>query len=455
MPFSFLVTSGVSTAKRQLVKDLIVLAFFLVLMCAGSTASPDLESSWRAALQKSHAFGDHDLRFASAAHGLAAVLLDRGKTQEAKQLLETALPVLETSFGSQHREVVLCAFRLAKCYAYLGQYPEAETLLLKTKPAMERAFGATDPHFAEMLVTLGILYRVTSRYRESEAVLSQAIKMLDASSGADARLTGLAQAELGSTYYCLGQHREAIYFLGQGLKVLKDLQANESGFFLINIASAYFALGHLNQADTTLQRTLIILSSHPEMYDLKALALSKLSLVKLRQSRRGEADSYIRQAKAIAETNKLMPGVRLSLLDSLGNYYLAEGDLSRCGETYQSALVLMLSTAGPLNPDTAEIYRTLAKLRLREKRFDEAALCYEKTTEIAERALPPSHPLYAVYLGEYAALLRKLKRKDEAKQLEHRARMIREQNPSQMLAGATVNVHELQNQTIERTKPTN
>lgn len=423
-----------------------MLAFLLMLICAESTASQDLESSRRAAFQNSLAFGNRDPRFASAAHGLAAALLDQGKNQEAKQLLETALPVLETSLGSEHRDVVLCEFRLAKCYAYLGQYPEAETLLLKTKPAMERAFGPTDPRFAEMLVTLGILYRVTVRCRESEAVLSRAIKIFEAGSDVDARLTGLAQAELGSTYYCLGQHREAVYFLRQGLKVLKDLQAPESGFFLINIASAYFALGQLNQADSALQRTLTILSSHLEMYDLKALTLSKLSLVKLRQSRRGEAASYIRQAKAIAETNKLVPGVRLSLLDSLGNFYFAEGDLSRCGETYQSALNLVLTTAGPINPDTAEIYRTLGKLRIREKRLDEAALCYEKTIEIAEKALPPSHPLYATYLGEYAALLRKLKRKDESKQLERRARMIREQNPSQMLAGATVDVHELQNQ---------
>jgi len=423
-----------------------VLALLLMLMCAGSTASQDLESSWRAALQNSLAFGNRDPRFASAAHGLAAVLLDQGKNQEAKQLLETALPVLETSLGSEHKDVVLCGFRLAKCYAYLGQYPEAETLLLKTKPAMERVFGSTDPRFAEVLVTLGILYRVTARCRESEAVLSRAIKIFEACSGVDARLKGLAQAELGSTYYNLGKHQEAIYFLRQGLKVLKDLEATESGFFLINIASAYFALGQLNQADIALRRTLTILSSHPEMYDLKTLTLAKLSLVKLGQSRRGEAEFYIRQAKDIAETNKLVLGVRLSLLDSLGNLYCAEGDLSRCGEAYQSALDLVLSTAGPLNPDTAEIYRTLGKLRIREKRLDAAALCYEKTMEIAEKALPQSHPLYATYLSEYAALLRKLKRKDQSKQLELRARMIREQNPSQRLAGATVDVDELQNQ---------
>lgn len=60
-----------------------------------------------------------------------------------------------------------------------------------------------------------------------------------------------------------------------------------------------------------------------------------------------------------------------------------------------------------------------------QKRYAEAEPLYQRAMAIFEQSLGPRHPNVAICLDNYAELLRKTKRMDEARAMEARARAIR------------------------------
>ncbi len=69
----------------------------------------------------------------------------------------------------------------------------------------------------------------------------------------------------------------------------------------------------------------------------------------------------------------------------------------------------------------------LALLYATQGKYAEAEPLYQRALGIVEKALGPEHPHVAQSLENYAALLRKTGRDDEAVKLEARARAIRAQ----------------------------
>ena len=74
----------------------------------------------------------------------------------------------------------------------------------------------------------------------------------------------------------------------------------------------------------------------------------------------------------------------------------------------------------------AIVLDTLASLYRDQDRYGEAEPLYQRALAIDEKALGPDHPTVAEDLENYAALLRKMSRLDEALALEVRARSIRD-----------------------------
>jgi tetratricopeptide (TPR) repeat protein len=297
------------------------------------------------------------------------------------------------------------------------------------------------------LVEQGVAYRVNGSCTESEAVLLRAVKILESSPERDHLLMARSEAELGTTYYCLGQYSQAVHFLQRGLAVFERMRVErEFGQFFVNIGDAYFASGQLNRAEMAWQCSLTALGGSPGEEALKALTLCHLGKLKLLRGRRIEAESLIFEAVSIAETLGPSSDVLLPALSSLGDLYASTGESQRAEEAYQRALALALSTPGPQHPDTAVVLRSLGQVRISQARFNEAAELYERALAVAERALGTEHPIYGTYVSEYAALLRKMKRKGEAKKLEAQAKIIREQIRAPTAGEATVDIHDLPRQ---------
>ena len=72
-----------------------------------------------------------------------------------------------------------------------------------------------------------------------------------------------------------------------------------------------------------------------------------------------------------------------------------------------------------------------------------AEKCFERAMQIASQSLPPDHPNLAAYKTDYALLLRKLGRRDDARKLEESAKLSRQNYARRNLLGYTVDTRQL------------
>jgi tetratricopeptide (TPR) repeat protein len=81
-----------------------------------------------------------------------------------------------------------------------------------------------------------------------------------------------------------------------------------------------------------------------------------------------------------------------------------------------------------LGPEHSEVFETLSNLGSAyylEGRYQDAEPIFLRALKVGEQSLGPAHPDVITTLADYAALLRKLHRKGEARKLEARVRDLR------------------------------
>jgi hypothetical protein len=82
------------------------------------------------------------------------------------------------------------------------------------------------------------------------------------------------------------------------------------------------------------------------------------------------------------------------------------------------------------HPGAAWCFVGLAEVHSGLGRYGEAERFYKRALEVREATLPPDHPVLAETRLDYAGLLRKLQRDEEAAVLEDRARAASARTPS-------------------------
>jgi len=94
-------------------------------------------------------------------------------------------------------------------------------------------------------------------------------------------------------------------------------------------------------------------------------------------------------------------------------------------------------------PSAASGLHNLGVLYANSDRLAKAEKCFQDAIRIASASLPPDHPDLATYRLSYAALLRKLDRKGEAKEMEKAAQSSRQRYAQENLLGYTVDARDL------------
>ena len=99
----------------------------------------------------------------------------------------------------------------------------------------------------------------------------------------------------------------------------------------------------------------------------------------------------------------------------MGDYALAERSVMRAQE-----MILQVPQAEPR--ELGYVLQELGRLRFFQKRFAEAAETQSRSLEILSRHLSADHPIILRTKANYAKVLRKLKRKRDAKRVEQEIR---------------------------------
>lgn len=268
------------------------------------------------------------------------------------------------------------------------QYEEAETLFKHALAIRERVLGSEHPDTASSLRRLGHLYREQGEYELAEPLLQRALAICEKVLGPDHHDTAGSVHQLAWLYDSQGRYEEAEALHLRSLAIFeRDFGPDhpDTANSLNNLAFHYNLRGKYEASELLFKRLLSIdeKSLGPE-HPGTANTLHNLASLYRRQEKYEEAESLFKRALAIRER--------------------------------------ML---GPDHFVTAHSFLGLAYIYSNQGKYEQAESLYQHTLKIFEETLFPDHPLIAGILEDYASLLRKMKRNEEAATLEERARAMR------------------------------
>lgn len=125
------------------------------------------------------------------------------------------------------------------------------------------------------------------------------------------------------------------------------------------------------------------------------------------------------QARQLEDLERLTRG-----LNNLAALYQLQGKYQMAEEMYERCLDIKLDLFGEQHLDTAVNLHNLATLHCAKRRFEKAEILFKRALEVREKLLPASSPEIISLLKNYAVMLTKVHREDEAREMEERIKAL-------------------------------
>src|SRR6266571_4775331 len=206
-----------------------------------------------------------------------------------------------------------------------------------------------------------------------------------------------------------------------------DLLFREAAGLLNSVGYYLWQRGEYEQVESLHQRALAINENVLGTEDIgTAISLVHLAFFYREQGKYEQAEPLYQRALAIYE--KVLSPDHLwitNCLNDLALIYDNQGKYEQAEPLIQRALAIRERVLGLDHPDTAQSLYWLAYIYSRKGEYEQSEAFYQRTLKIYEKTLPPDHPNIAVTMDNYAGLLRKMNRIEEATTLEERAQAIR------------------------------
>lgn len=260
-----------------------------------------------------------------------------------------------------------------------GRYPDAEELLSAALTEAEK-LGKEDSRLAASLNNLAAVYRAQHKYGEAEPLYKRALTIL--------------KEALGHEH--------------------PDVAAN-----LNNLGRLYYEIA--KQADARLAENLL---SSPQILD-PATSYQLQVQISFREHKYAEAEPLFKQALRIQEKTLRQdhPDLAMTLIH-LADLYFAQGMYKKAGPLYSRTLAIQEETFGAEHINVSDTVYRMALMYKLQKKYLKSEPFFLRALSIREGILGPEHNEVGEILANYASLLRRMGRKDEAKKMEARAKAI-------------------------------
>jgi tetratricopeptide (TPR) repeat protein len=330
---------------------------------------------------------------AGPAGALFTCYLFQNKLDRAEQIIRWCLTVVESKPGPHQAEALSsCLGSLAMVHYKRKQDAEAEADFRRAIEAVEKAAGPSDPALLWILYRAGDFYELLlGRHAQAEALYRRA----------------LAIAEKG----------------GEGLK-------GKQCEFLLAVGGSLHAQGKDAEAAPYYRRFLEAVDKLPPLNDTDkrniALMLLKAARFDLDGGRAAAAEALTARArKLMDEVPVPVASDQGSVRRGLADCCLAQGKATEA-ETFarQAREADEKELGGEHGYVALDLIRLARAARERSQNAEAEKLC-KQALAIGEKENGIGRPEVREVVDEYAALLRKLNRGDEVKQLEARAAALR------------------------------
>lgn len=373
-----------------------------------------------------------------------------------------------------------------------GNYREAVKQFKQALSLEERLLGSDDQELVPTLNILGSAERELGHFKAAIADHERALNILTGAQSPDSGLLALTHCALGSANQARGAHDTARQNYEKAIQLSRNgrgLQSRAMISTLLNLSRVYMERNQLQIAEAQLKRAHALLRPQSkenirewmEYLDTKAAFLYY-------QGKYAQAETNWRDAQSLAEQHlgPEHPNV-LVILAHRAELHLLLREQDQAIELFEKCLRLRERTLGENHPDVAMVLAHLAILHGRRHEEVKAAELYEKairilradtssnalylgltlryqgefqransawpdaahtlgeSLEFLQTVLGDNHPIVGQTMISYAAVLKKCKRKSDAKRYEERARMILDESDDTTRAlRNTVDIRSLQ-----------
>jgi tetratricopeptide (TPR) repeat protein len=302
---------------------------------AESGNNPEAQRLYREAIQIWRSLGPaYDAHTAGTLLNLAVAMTDDGQRLAAVKVSEEALALHRRTLGGTHHRTVANMNLLASNYLMLGDPDRAEALYQEALP-IERELYPRDIQTARTLE--GLAYGLVRRRQPREALplVEEALGIAIQCAGEDSMDTALAYSSVAEVHRAMGSGERALPLYRKARALYQK------------------ALG----------------SDHPRV----ASILSQEGLILMQDGKLALAEQSM--AQAVKSLKTACPGclVELSIAESnLGLLRLRQKRYREADEALTSAVELREKFAVSTGPELADALQSLALVREKEHRFDDA-----------------------------------------------------------------------------------
>lgn len=387
-------------------------------------------------------FGDRPYSIAATLNNLAKLYQSHRRYAEAEPLYKRALDIMEKALTKDDPYIPSILSNLASLYDVQGQYSEAEPLYKRALDINERILSKDHPDTAVILNNLGHLYQSRGRYAEAEPLLKRALEIREKVLDKDHPDTAITLNNLALLYHSQNRYDAAEPLYRRALDIMEKALGKDHPYtagVLNNLGGVYYSQKKYDEAEPLFKRALdirekVLGKDHPDT----AMTISHLAVLYARQGRYAEAEPLLERTLDINERvlSQAHPQI-IRALTNLGGFYYSQKKYAEA-EPYYKRLLELAERALNKNPpgataqlnslslNYAALLQSLALTYFYQDKHAEAEPLYKQALDIRERILGKEHEDVATILVNYAALLRKTNRDEEAVKMETRAKEIRE-----------------------------
>lgn len=371
---------------------------------------------------------------AKSLHLLGRIYFSQIKFNEAMPLYKRALEIREKTLGPNHPDVAESFNDLGTLHYLQNQFDEAEQYYKSALDIRESVLGADHPDVGQTLNSLAGLYLWLERYDKAEPLYQRSLAIRQKTLGPDHAEVATSYNNIAILHFYQRNYATAEKYYNKSLEIQKkslreDHPAIADG--LEDLAYLYQDTGRIDEAEAMYKQAILIKekafgSDNPEL----ASILQNLAYIYIDQGHHSKAEEYIKRALNIIEKafGPQHPRVAL-ILGDLGYLYLKAGKYNESEKQYKSAIAMLEEEVGREHIRIAEYLSGLGELYFETGRYDEAEQHLKRGLAICEKEEKPDLEVKAGILSNLGCLyFRGLERYEDAESYFKKALKIIEED---------------------------
>jgi len=340
----------------------------------------------------------------------ASSLIDLGRNEAARELLEQMIRIRETTQPKTHPNTLTNMSDLALVLDRQGKYADAEAMNRQTLEISKKVLGKTHPSTLSTMSNLAVVLDSQGKYADAEAMNRQTLEIKEEVLGKIYPDTLISMSNLAVVLSKQGKYADAETMHRQTLEIREEVLGKthpDTLMTMSNLALVLSRQGKYADAEAMNRQTLeiskkVLGKTHPSTLT----TMSSLALVLCEQGKYVDAEAINRQTLEIQEEvlGKTHPST-LTTMSNLAIVLRKQGKYADAEAINRQTLEIREEVLGKTHPDTLTTISNLALVLNYQGKYADAEAMNRQTLEISKEVLSKTYPFTLATMSNLALVL--------------------------------------------------